>query len=73
MFQTCNSAKAARKVLEAKGVAHFWDQSLAFSTGKTEQFHFKLGNSGMNDDDKDMQNEDIEEEEDDDIVMKEVF
>lgn len=72
MFQTCDSSKAARKILEAKGVAHFWDQSLAFLKGKNEKFQFKLGSSRMNDE-KIMQNDDLEEEEDGDIVMKEAF
>jgi len=40
-FQTCESSTVARKVLEAKGVAHFWDQVLLGSTNE-EKFNFKL-------------------------------
>jgi len=42
MFQSCATSDAARKILEAKGVAHFWDQVLVF--------HRQLradGNEGM--------------------------
>ncbi len=34
MFQSAESAIAARKILEAKGVAHYWDLALAHVEGK---------------------------------------
>ena len=40
-FQACESSTVARKVLEAKGVAHFWDQVLLGSTNE-EKINFKL-------------------------------
>ncbi len=49
-FQTCETSETARKVLEAKGVAHFWDQVLVHASGSGESFNFKLGNGNSNDD-----------------------
>ena len=43
-FQSCANAEAARKVLEAKGVAHFWDQVLVHANGMGETFNVRLGN-----------------------------
>jgi len=42
-FQSCATSAMARKVLEAKGVAHFWDQVLVHASGTGENFNFKLG------------------------------
>jgi len=43
IFQSCPTSDHARKVLEAKGVAHFWDQVLVHASGTGESFNFKLG------------------------------
>eukprot|EP00978_Attheya_sp_CCMP212_P035605 scaffold155711_cov47-Attheya_sp.AAC.1 len=44
VFQSCASSEMARKVLEAKGVAHYWDQVLAHAKGQGESFQlFRLG------------------------------
>ena len=43
LFQSCPTSAHARKVLEAKGVAHFWDQAIVHSRGTGETFNFKLG------------------------------
>ncbi len=43
IFQSCPTSEHARKVLEAKGVAHFWDQVLVHASGTGESFNFKLG------------------------------
>ena len=43
IFQSCPTSEHARKVLEAKGVAHFWDQVLVHASGSGESFNFKLG------------------------------
>ncbi len=45
LFQSCETSEDARKVLEAKGVAHFWDQVLVHSSGAGETFNFKLGDA----------------------------
>lgn len=43
LFQSCPTSVHARKVLEAKGVAHFWDQVLVHANRSGETFNFKLG------------------------------
>lgn len=43
VFQACETSDDARRVLEAKGVAHFWDQVVAHASGSGDNFHFKLG------------------------------
>ena len=43
LFQSCPTSVHARKVLEAKGVAHFWDQLLVHSNRSGETFNFNLG------------------------------
>ena len=55
IFQSCETSEIARKVLEAKGVAHYWDQVLVSASGSGETFNFKLG----------------DEDEDRDTLMKE--
>ena len=40
-------ARAARRVLEAKGVANYWDQVLVHASGRGSEFNFKLGNGGV--------------------------
>eukprot|EP00562_Extubocellulus_spinifer_P033355 CAMPEP_0178693810 /NCGR_PEP_ID=MMETSP0699-20121125/7908_1 /TAXON_ID=265572 /ORGANISM="Extubocellulus spinifer, Strain CCMP396" /LENGTH=758 /DNA_ID=CAMNT_0020339241 /DNA_START=182 /DNA_END=2458 /DNA_ORIENTATION=- len=49
-FQKCETADVARKVLEAKGVAHFMDQVLVHASGRGSEFNFKLGAASANDD-----------------------
>ena len=44
VFQQCETADVARKVLEAKGVAHFMDQALVHASGRGSEFNFRLGN-----------------------------
>ena len=34
MFQSAESTIVARKILEAKGVAHYWDLVLDYAEGK---------------------------------------
>ena len=46
VFQKCETADVARKVLEAKGVAHFMDQVLVHASGRGSEFNFKLGGGG---------------------------
>lgn len=67
MFQACSSERAARKILEAKGVAHFWDQVKAHSNRKSDSFHLKLGDSLQND------RLEMETVQDGDVVIKEEF
>jgi len=43
VFQACETSDDARRVLEAKGVAHFWDQVVAHASGSGDNFNFKLG------------------------------
>ena len=43
VFQKCDTADVARKVLEAKGVAHFMDQVLVHASGRGSEFNFRLG------------------------------
>lgn len=43
LFQSCETSEDARRVLEVKGVAHFWDQVLVHASGSAETFNFKLG------------------------------
>lgn len=45
LFQSCETADQARKVLKAKGVAHYWDQILEFHTGRKnrgQNLHLRL-------------------------------
>lgn len=46
VFQKCETSEDARRILEAKGVAHFWDQVLVHASGSGETFNLKLGVSG---------------------------
>lgn len=71
MFQSCSSSKAARKILETKGVAHFCDQVLVHANGKSDSFNFKLGHSETANEELDQHSS--HEDNDDDVVMKEVF
>ena len=45
VFQACEGGMEAAKVLRAKGVGHFWDQILAYASGKSDKFQLKLGES----------------------------
>jgi U4/U6 small nuclear ribonucleoprotein PRP3 len=67
VFQSCASSEVARKVLEAKGVAHYWDQVLAHAKGQGESFQlFRLG-GGTDDHPYSAKQND---ESDNDIVMR---
>eukprot|EP00587_Corethron_hystrix_P002958 CAMPEP_0113329920 /NCGR_PEP_ID=MMETSP0010_2-20120614/21247_1 /TAXON_ID=216773 ORGANISM="Corethron hystrix, Strain 308" /NCGR_SAMPLE_ID=MMETSP0010_2 /ASSEMBLY_ACC=CAM_ASM_000155 /LENGTH=682 /DNA_ID=CAMNT_0000192221 /DNA_START=625 /DNA_END=2673 /DNA_ORIENTATION=+ /assembly_acc=CAM_ASM_000155 len=49
-FQSCATSEMCRKVLEMKGVAHFWDQLVTHASGIDDTFNFKLGgNSAASD------------------------
>jgi U4/U6 small nuclear ribonucleoprotein PRP3 len=52
VFQACESADVARRVLEAKGVAHFWDQAITHFSGSGDMFNFKLAHKADGDDDE---------------------
>lgn len=52
VFQACESADVARKVLEAKGVAHFWDQAITHFSGSGDMFNFKLSQTVDGDNEK---------------------
>jgi len=47
VFQMCATSEMARKVLEAKGVAHYWDQVITFASDCSGDMavNFKLENS----------------------------
>jgi U4/U6 small nuclear ribonucleoprotein PRP3 len=49
VFQACESADIARKVLEAKGVAHFWDQAITHHSGGGDTFNFTLSQNANDD------------------------
>jgi U4/U6 small nuclear ribonucleoprotein PRP3 len=70
LFQSCETSEQARKVLKAKGVAHYWDQVLQSVSGQGAKFQLKLAeeddNSDADDNPYDRDNEDEE-----DIIMKE--
>jgi U4/U6 small nuclear ribonucleoprotein PRP3 len=69
VFQSCASSEMARKVLEAKGVAHYWDQVLAHAKGQGESFQlFRLG-GGSNDNNPYSPKEE-DDESANDIVMR---
>ncbi len=76
VFQTCETSEVARKVLEAKGVAHFWDQVLVHASGSGESFNFKLGDGDgdgdVNGDGNGNGDGEIDSG-DENIVMKETF
>eukprot|EP01083_Nonionella_stella_P047967 128472_1 len=72
VFQTCETSEVARKVLEAKGVAHFWDQVLVHASGSGESFNFKLGD-GDGDGNGDVDGDGEIDSGDENIVMKETF
>ena len=42
LFQSCSTSEKARQVLEAKGVAHFFDQVLVHANGSGDDFKFNL-------------------------------
>jgi len=47
IFQSCPTSDHARKVLESKGAAHFWDQVIVHANGSGESFNFKLGSDDV--------------------------
>jgi U4/U6 small nuclear ribonucleoprotein PRP3 len=68
VFQSCETSVQARKVLQQKGVAHYWDQVLQHASGRGDNLQLKLTNTGNQDDDD---ADDDDDDEDDDIIMKE--
>lgn len=42
VFQSCETAAQARKVLKAKGVEHYWDQVMEYAQGNRQGFQLKL-------------------------------
>ena len=58
VFQSCETAAQARKVLKAKGVEHYWDQVMEHANGARQGFQLKLVDS--DDDDDDGNNDDTE-------------
>ena len=55
-FQSCVNSDTARKVLAAKGVAHYWDQVLTFSKSNNSSdpaLQFKLVSNSNHDDNAD--------------------
>eukprot|EP00797_Seminavis_robusta_P022420 Sro357_g125600.1 U4/U6 small nuclear ribonucleoprotein PRP3 (447) ;mRNA; r:27666-29006 len=51
VFQSCETAAQARKVLKAKGVEHYWDQVMEHARGAKKGFQLKLVDSDDDDDD----------------------
>ena len=45
VFQSCETAAQARKVLKAKGVEHYWDQVMEHADGARQGFQLKLVDS----------------------------
>jgi U4/U6 small nuclear ribonucleoprotein PRP3 len=74
-FQACESHEQARKILQSKGAAHYWDQVVRHAKGEQQSDNylpFKL-TSTTNTDDQDQNPfrlDDNSEDEDNDIVMK---
>lgn len=52
MFQSCPTSEATRKVLEAKGVAHYWDQLLVHASSTGNETYFKLGSTDTDNNDE---------------------
>ena len=67
VFQECETADDARKILKAKGVEHYWDQVEQHAAGQGGQFQLRLAF----DDSKDAAENPYEQNESDDIVMQE--
>jgi hypothetical protein len=69
VFQSCETADQARKVLKTKGIPQYWDQVLAHAKGGSDGLQFKLMGGdediGMGDDPYA-----VKEEDDEDVVMK---
>jgi len=56
VFQSCETAAQARKVLKTKGVEHYWDQAMEHASGLKQGFQLKLVDSeseNENEDDDD--------------------
>lgn len=49
VFQSCETAAQARKVLKAKGVEHYWDQAMEYLQGSRQGFQLKLVDSESED------------------------
>ena len=68
VFQSCEFPDQARRVLKAKGVAHYWDQVAAHASGHSS----KLGLRMVNDSDEDDNPYKQAADEDEDIIMRDV-
>jgi U4/U6 small nuclear ribonucleoprotein PRP3 len=66
VFQACETSDQASKILRAKGVGHYWDQVLAYASGRGENIPLKLGADSSDDDDDEQQQPEQPEEDDDD-------
>ena len=67
VFQSCETAEQARKILKSKGVAHYWDQVLDFHQSGRSSNTFKLR---LTDDHSDSDSEEEEEKEDEVVIME---
>ena len=65
VFQSCETPNQARKILKAKGVAHYWDQVMQHAAGNGQGIQFRLT------EDSDEEDNPFQQPEDEDIVMKE--
>lgn len=63
VFQMCATSELARKVLEAKGVAHYWDQVITFArdNGGDMALNFKLLEKSYNHGEQDEYCENMQE------------
>jgi hypothetical protein len=76
VFQACETSDQASEILRAKGVGHYWDQVLAYASGRGENIPLKLGADSSDDDEEQQQeqpeeDDDVEEDDDEDVEMQE--
>lgn len=62
VFQSCENADQARKVLKQKGVPQYWDQVLDHANGRSNSMQIKLARESDDDDDEDMSEDDSVQE-----------
>lgn len=67
MFQSCETPDQARKVLKTKGVAHYWDQVAASSSGQSTKLGLRVANDS---DDEDNNPFKTAADDDEDVVMQ---
>jgi U4/U6 small nuclear ribonucleoprotein PRP3 len=65
IFQSCETADQARRILKVKGVAHYWDQVAAHASGQSNKLGLKLV------EDSDGEDNPFAQAADEDIVMQE--